>query len=191
MATRNFLIAAVACVGALLRPVRAQASDWKYAGAMDEKTIIFFDAESVANDEPVVRYWVKIITEEELERVANSMSEKDKAAFIDRATTMIAGGYMPPLLRISSFRKSMTSRGVDFRQFHAQVVCWEMLAAMPAKMAARILFEVDCGRRASRFIEGVAFDENEKVKGMQKGVEWRFIAPDTNGAWMADLLCAR
>lgn len=183
------------CAVVLLLPVTTTfASDWKYAGyfgATDNSkaSVAFYDANSVQRDGPRVRYWVKSILQKTLDDYPGKAGTKRNKEFIDTAADRIASGYVPPLLTVPSLRAKVEG---DFKDFLIGVVGWEVVANKNAPHTSRFLFEIDCGQKSIRTLEGTLFDKNGNPKRSgSPSDEWKRIAPDTNAAWISEVICPK
>lgn len=171
------------------------ASDWKYAGYLDGirtgPTVAFLDEESITRDGAKVRYWTKMVPQKTLESFAGPPGKPKYRAFIEEAAIKVASGYVPPMLTGSSLRRVYRSQMSDPEGFVAEVVAWEIAANRGARHTSLFLFEIDCAKQATRYVQGTLFDKSGNPKKTFGERKWEFIAPDTNSAWVSEVLCAR
>jgi hypothetical protein len=172
----------------------ALASDWKYAGYMSDSgtkaLVAFYDADSVTRVEGTVRYWVKTIPEKALNAFGDSHAKKKNDEFIDAAARKFGSGYVSPLLTVPSLREAYQG---DFNDLRVSVIAWELAANRGVRHVSRFLFEIDCARKTMRTLDVQVFDKGGNPVPRSGAVNSNpmFIAPDTNAAWMSELLCAK
>ena len=68
-----------------------------------------------------------------------------------------------------------------------------MSANSGAKPDGRFLVELDCAQRTTRLLEKFVFDEDGKPHPATKpfSKEWTPIRPNTNVAWVSEVLCRK
>ena len=180
----------------LLNPCLGSASDWKYAGyvgttALDRQpSVAFYDADSLKRDGSSVRYWVKTIPEKTLDTYAGKPGTKKSKDFVEAAANKIASGYVPPLLTVQGMVEKHQG---DLKDFLVAVVAWEVAANTGANHTTLFLYEIDCDRKAIRYLDATVFDGKGNVKARTGTLkkEWSFIAPDTNAAWTSEVMCPK
>ncbi|ABC81615.1 hypothetical protein [Anaeromyxobacter dehalogenans] len=166
----------------------ALASDWKYLGMVSPESgdlVLFYDVDSVQRSGPSVRFWVKSISAAALKKAGTPSSKKATDALVKTVSDKIGSGYVPPLLGSPSFRQQL---GDGFPEAMVAIVVMEHNASRVPRLVARFLFEIECGQKMSRVLEGTLFDSKGNPAGTSSG-EWTHIAPDTNFAWFSEVIC--
>ena len=185
----------VYAVALLVFSSSAVASDWKYAGYLgstgEGNSVAFYDSESLVRDGVRFRYWVKTIPQKTLDNFPTGKRKQDE--FGDAAARKLGSGYVPPLLTATSLRRTYENQRRDYSEFVLTVVMWELAANRIEQVRSRVLFEIDCQQKTIRTLDGDVYDKKGKriLRSGPPKKEWKFIAPDTNAAWMSEVFCAK
>jgi len=168
---------------ALMGATSAQAADvdWKlYGGAtIDQKAeVCFYDANGVTwKSDKLFRVWTKCLLRADILKV--DTKKGPGKAIIDESAKRVAHHYVPP---IATVENAVADLLVDYTFF-------EVVADLGnLEPTGRMLYEIDCSedkvRWLSLFIQRNGAQYNKNTPG-----DWEYIAPETNVARLAKLLC--
>jgi hypothetical protein len=152
--------------------------DWKLYGTATiaaNNYACFYDAKGVVQQpEGHLRVWTKCIAK----RVMNS-NEATTKKIIESAAQKIERGYVPPLIAIGK---------VQFQEIAGIVGMEEAANLGNLEPQSKILYEFDCSKQMLRELS-ITLDIADKKSFQNKPGDWRYIAPETNGANLSHFLC--
>lgn len=167
------------------------SSEWLYAGFRKTSSVEahqFFDAESSARPTPdSVRVWVKAITSRELERSLT----RNRDALVELASRKLATGYRPRFLLLDSVEAKYNGDASRLQEAAIEITLYEAAAAKAdAKTYSKAYFEIDCRQQRMRTLEVIAFTRSGDARtGRLPPQDFQFIAPDSIGQWLSQMLC--
>jgi len=158
----------------------AEDVDWKVFGGatLGVVSVCFFDAKSVAHtSDGRVRAWTKCLPQKDLENVDFKNDRGQKIA--EKAAKKIVQGYVPPLIVIGQ---------VDFDKITGIAGYEETANLDDIDPNSRMLLELNCSERMDRTLSIYA-KFNEREQRQDKPSDWKYIAPETNVAYLHKILC--
>jgi hypothetical protein len=175
---------------ALLLGNRALGSDWQYAGYVKVNGLEshqFLDAETVSHPtKDVLRVWVKSIRSKDFDRFYKSHQK----LVVERSARKIAAYYGPRFLELDAVKaKYSPAQLTDAR---VELTSYEVIANEPdIPTLTKLYFEIDCAGQRIKVLSGTSYSERGDVvnRGRITNAEYDFIAPDSNGQWLSQLLC--
>jgi hypothetical protein len=161
----------------LATPAVAQAPsvDWKaYGGAkIDGQSVCFYDANGVVRiTDGYPRAWTKCLPQKDMDDEFND-------AIKDATAGKVVASYIPPIASVETLTYEQV---LDVMRYEATADLTNIEPTM------RIFYELDCHGRMLRELSTYirehgkeGFDETPKA--------WKYIAPETNGARLLQMLC--
>jgi hypothetical protein len=171
----------IACSFALALAASAQAADveWKMYGTASTNggVVCFYEGKGVIT-RPALRVWAKCLLQKELDAV-DFKSELGKKIVHSSAEKVIKG-YIPPITLVED---------ADYDQAIAVIQYEETADLSNIQPHARIFYELNCSERMTRELSIYVRDLNGKEGFSKKPSDWRYAAPETNGARLLKILC--
>jgi hypothetical protein len=180
-------------LSALTVSSEALPSEWLYAGSTKTDSVEahqFFDAETASRSRPdFVRVWIKAVTVQELERALL----RSKNSFVERASKKLATGYTPRFLQLESIRSKYNTDASRLQEAAIEFTLYEAVAATTdAKVFSKVYFEIDCTQQRLRALDVIGYTSTGQPKVNRiPPQDFQFIAPDSNGQWLSQLLCQK
>ncbi len=169
-----------------LRPEQISAQhpdvDWKYFGSSTQPKpgyLFYNSSDLVRTADGHIQVWTKALPQKAVDRVANA--KKPLKQILDRVAQKVAGGYSLPY---SAYAK------ITFDQYMALVVCEEIADVADIQPTMRILYEIDCPGRMFRELS-IFVNIGGRSGSKDQPSEWKHVAPETNPAAIAKLVCPR
>jgi hypothetical protein len=171
------LIAVFILAATLVSPSRAADVDWKVWGGTEgpPALICFYDANgAVRTPESNIRVWTKCLPAKEFLKVSGGAKKK----IVDLAVQKLKAAYRPPLLS----EQNLTSEQI------AGITRAEVTANVDViEPRVRKFIELNCRERMLRSLS--SFWNIDGRLSEDRPSEWKYIAPQTNPATLAKLLC--
>jgi hypothetical protein len=182
MNTFRTILGILACCS--LTPI--YASDWQYAGYTIVKNkgfAQFYDADSIAVDGNIVRFWIELIKEKDLQRAGEKHPEFTKAT-----VKKFVQGYVPKFLDTPGKTNNDPKERIAGI---ALAVNYEILAnSLDIPIESTILFEVNCKTKMFAVLSIKDKDKNGKHRSNSiQNPTWDYLTPDTNLYMLSQLLC--
>ena len=152
--------------------------DWKYYGgaSVDGLSMCFYDANGVVQEPGnQIRVWTKCLSQEASNHVDNLGKMTEDAA------EKIIDGYVPPIV---------VAGIVNFDHVDTIVTAEAIADADHVKPQTRILYEIGCSERMIHELSA-QIETKGKVGSSDKATDWRYVAPETSGAWLLTILCPK
>jgi hypothetical protein len=170
----------------------AQASEWLYAGYFKTSGVEahqFFDAESVSHPTPdLVRVWVKSIQLRFFDRYYKTHEK----IVVEKSARKVVSGYLPRFLTLDAVKSQYEAS--QLKDAAIELTGYEVMANEPdIHASSKLYFEIDCVLQRIKLLDGIVYSDQGGVqkKGGKPDLEYHFIAPDSNGQWLSQLLCPR
>ena len=163
----------------------AQASgvDWKLYGSAEIGGIsyqCFYDADGIVKQPDThVRVWTKCLSVKDIDSIETNKELLNK--LVETAAQKIAHGYVPPIIAIGKmeFDKIADATGAE-----------EIADNGDIQSSSRIFYELNCSEKMLRELS-LTFIENDRSGSSDKPRDWKYVAPETNGATLHKILCPR
>jgi hypothetical protein len=158
--------------------------DWKAYGSSTvsgEANLCFFDLRgAVEVPDRHIKVWIKCLHRKDMERID---IEKDFGGKIaSNAAKKMIDGYIPPfsLVEDTGFDQAM------------QIAAFEEIADVNnIPPVARIFYELDCPKTMLRQLSVEVVDVDGRSGSNHRASEWKYVAPETNGARLQKILCEK
>jgi len=162
------------------------ASDWQYAGYtnVDGKYFAqFYDNDSVSMDANIVRFWIKLIKDKDLQRAGGKHQE-----LIKISEKKIVQGYVPKFLDIPG---KTNNNSKEYFEGVAIAVNYEILAnSLELPIKATILFEINCKTKMYAVLSVTDKDKTGKLRSNStQNPTWDYMTPDTNLYKLSQVIC--
>lgn len=180
----------------LLPLAEAHATDWRFAGNVDNIDASYFDADGIQYpDKDTVRVWVKYISVNTINRYFESNHRKQ---VIDDTAKKIASGYIPNYVALEPVQRTLPSdpnqKEDKLRNILAEVISGEVIANKAVVHAtSAIFYEIDCkGKRIGllEYIKYRTYGSIEKSQSLERP-QYDSIKPDSSGEWLSMLVCPK
>ena len=98
---------------------------------------------------------------------------------METAVRKIAHGYVPPIIAIGKmeFDKIADVTGAEETADNGDIQSY-----------SRIFYELNCSDKMLRELS-ITFIENDKSGSSDKPRDWKYVAPETNGTTLLQILC--
>ncbi len=162
----------------------AQAADvdWKVYGAanVDQKAeVCFYEANGVtAKPDTLVRVWAKCLLQADIKKI--DVKKAFGGAILEESATRVAHHYLPPLATVEITNSDQI---VDY-------TLYEVIADLATNLepTGRMLYEIDCSEKKVHELS-IFIRRNGATYSRNTPSDWQYIAPETNVARLAKLLC--
>jgi len=176
----------------LLLPLpEAYASDWKVIGAsqVDKETVevLFFDAESVKQQDDTVRVWVEGVPKKTLGDIFN---QKHNEKLIEAVASKLVTGYVPPYVMLQSLKGKYSNTKV-FDDDRLDVMSEEVIVnIMDVRITSKIYYEIDCKEERIAPLSVILYrkDGSLKQSSDSHSPKYSYIVPDSNGERLSQVL---
>ena len=177
-------------VAASLLAGKARASDWQYAGFIksgDVEAHQFLDSASVSRPSPdVARVWVKAVQV----RVFDQYFKSHHELMVEKAARRVAKNYVPRFLTLETV--SAKYGPTQLQDAVVDITTYEVAANEPdIQASSKLYFEIECSGQRIKLLQGIAYSDRGVIQrgGRKPSAEYQFIAPDSNGQWLSQLVC--
>jgi len=163
--------------------VELWGADWKFFGGSAKPKVdqifVFFDNEGIEYlPNGNVRLWTKVVIASEVWKIA------EKKEVIEKAADKFASGYSPPYL----LSKPNPAPSLD--DIVAIIASEEAANHSGIKPKGRLLFEINCKEKMSRYLSGTSFRADGSAESSTRTPqEWEYISPETNFDTLRKILC--
>jgi hypothetical protein len=162
--------------------------DWKFYGsstAYGDANSCFFDLRgSVEAPDRHIKVWVKCLRMKAMESIDIKKDFGGKIA--SNAAQKFIDGYIPPISLVEDAnldKKSELAKFMVVTQFE------EIADVSDIPPVARIFYELDCPKTMSRMLSVEVIDVDGRSGSNHSATEWKYVAPETNGARLQKILC--
>jgi hypothetical protein len=158
--------------------------DWKLYGSstVDGDTdYCFYDLRgAVQTPDGHVRVWTKCLHKKAIDAIDK---EKDfGGAIIKNTARRIIDKYIPPIALVEDVS---SDDAMHFAMFE------ETANVSGIQPAIRVFYELDCTKMMLRELSIEVFKVDGRIGSKHSASEWKYVAPETNGARLQTLLCGK
>jgi hypothetical protein len=162
----------------------ASDTDWKLYGASTMNhgpDLCFFDLKgAVQGSDKHIRVWTKCLHQKDTDGID---IEKDYGGkILDNAARKMVDMYIPPIALVENID---SDQAVNFTKLE------EIADTADIQPAARIFYELDCSQKLLRELSIEIVDASGRIGSKHSASEWKYVAPETNGARLQKLLCEK
>lgn len=162
----------------------ASDTDWKLYGAstMDHgPDLCFFDLKGVVQaSDKHIRVWTKCLHQKDTDGIDIKMDYGGK--ILENAARKMVDMYIPPIALVENID---SDEAVNFTKLE------EIADTADIQPAARIFYEIDCSQKMLRELSIEIIDPSGKIGSKYNASEWKYVAPETNGARLQKILCEK
>ena len=166
------------------------ASDWQYAGFIksgDVEAHQFFDSEGVSRVSPdIVRVWVKAVRV----RVFDRYFKSHRKLIVEKAARRVANNYVPRFVTLGTVNAKYEP--TQLKDVAVDITTYEVAAnESDIQASTKLYFEIDCSGQRIKLLQSIAYSDRGVIQspGSKPSAEYQFIAPDSNGQWLSQLVC--
>jgi hypothetical protein len=171
---------AILCAGcASTAPAQSLETDWKLYGAasIGGETLCFYDDKGMSRSPGGhIRVWTKCISKAALDDALEKPLDKK---LVEGIADKLLRGYVPPILKLLAAE-------ADDAIVYAM---YEMIADLDnIRPQSRIFYELKYRDRMLRELS-IDVNINGRIGSKNTPSEWKYVAPEGNGAALLKLLC--
>jgi hypothetical protein len=157
--------------------------DWKFYGTSTvdgDGHACFYEARSVDQaPDGHLRVWTKCLLLQSLDGI--DVAKDFDGKVMEKAARKLVDGYVPPIATAETIRRDQL---ITITQYE------ETANIASFQPRSRIFYELNCSEKMLRELS-IYFEADGRTGSIDKPTAWKHVSPETNGARLSKLLCAR
>ena len=175
-----YILSTIMCVPSTL--AQTLSADWKFYGTAPTAGgygACFYDAKGiVSRPEGHLRVWTKCLSIKDVESI--DIENEFDGKILHNITQKVIESYVPPL--------AIVETTIDFDKAIVIIQYEETANISSIQPITRIFYEINCSEQVLRELS-ISVRIGDKFISYDGPGDWKFIAPETNGARMLKILC--
>jgi hypothetical protein len=161
----------------------AAGVDWKMYGtvSIDGGVVCFYEANGVVRASRTLHVWTKCLLQKDLDKIDLTKEDELGRKILNSTARKVIDGYIPPIALVedATYDQAIT------------VIQYEETAKLGyIEPHSQIFYELNCSERMLRELS-LHVQANGKEGFSNKPSDWKYVAPETNGARLLTILCPR
>lgn len=181
-ATFACMLSAIMCAPSSL--AQTLSVDWKFYGTAPTDGgygACFYDAKGiVSRPNGYLRVWTKCLPIKDIDSI--DIKKDFDGKILENTAQKIIRSYVPPLATVET--------AIDFDQAMVITQYEETANLSSIQPLARIFYEINCSEQMLRELS-ISVRVEDKFGSRDRPEDWKYVAPETNGARMLKILCRR